>query len=59
MAIPWLRILDAALGIHDLVRVRRDPAVAAGGLESQSLARESGAVGGLEARLAGVIVASL
>ena len=52
MAIPWLRILDAALGIHDLVRVRRDPAVAAGGLESQSLARESGAVGGLEARLA-------
>jgi len=59
MAIPWLRILDAALGIHDLVRVRRDPAVAAGGLESQSLARESRAVGGLEARLAGVIVASL
>jgi hypothetical protein len=58
MAIPWLRILDTAFGIHDLVRVRRDPH-AEGGLESRSLARGSSGVGGLEARFVGVIVASL
>jgi hypothetical protein len=54
MAIPWLRILDAALGIHDLVRVRKG-----GGLVSQSLAPGGAALGGLEARLAGVVVAAL
>jgi hypothetical protein len=58
MAIPWLRILDTAFGIHDLVRVRRNPHAEAG-LESRSLARGGSGVGGLEARFVGVIVASL
>lgn len=55
MALPWLRIIDAALGVTDLVRSRRRPVESE--LESQQLA--AGAAGGLEARLAGVVVAAL
>ncbi len=51
MAIPWLRLMDAALGMTDIARrvTRRD--------EPQQLA--PGATGPLEARLAGVVVAAL
>jgi hypothetical protein len=56
MAVPWLRIIDAALGLTDLVRTRR-VRPPEGELTSQELA--AGAPGALEARLAGVVVAAL
>jgi hypothetical protein len=58
MAIPWLRIVDTALGIHDLVRVRKPRTLVDSEIESQHLAPR-GALGGLEMRLAGVVVAAL
>jgi hypothetical protein len=58
MAIPWLRIIDAALGIHDLVRVRKTRPLIDSEIESEQLATR-GALGGLETRLAGVVVAAL
>jgi hypothetical protein len=59
MAVPWLRIIDAALGIHDLVRVRR-----ARGLDDEEAAQsrhlaKSSALRGIESRLASVVVAAL
>lgn len=57
MALPWLRIVDAALGLTDLVRSRRGGRGSEADLASQQLA--AGAAGGLEARLAGVVVAAL
>jgi hypothetical protein len=56
MAVPWLRIIDAALGVTDLVRGRRTRALEAD--ESLQLP-PGGALGGLETRLAGVVVAAL
>ncbi|HEY7292395.1 MAG TPA: hypothetical protein VH583_21330 [Vicinamibacterales bacterium] len=58
MAVPWLRILDAALGIHDLVRVRRGRGLT-DAEESRDLMAGGSALGGLETRLAGVVVAAL
>jgi hypothetical protein len=57
MAVPWLRIIDAALGIHDFVRVRRARGADAA-IESRQLAR-SPALQGIESRLASVVVAAL
>lgn len=57
MALPWLRIIDAALGVTDLMRGRRGRGFAADE-ESQQLA-PGAAIGGLETRLAGVVVAAL
>ena len=57
MAVPWLRLIDAALGMSDLVRGRRVRADAAPGDPDVRLA--PGGLGGLEARLAGVVVAAL
>jgi hypothetical protein len=58
MALPWLRILDAAIGAVDLVRSRRGRPVEAADPQQQL---EIGArtIGGLETRLAGVVVAAL
>jgi hypothetical protein len=51
MAVPWLRLIDAALGMTDLARrVTRKP-------DDQLAAAAPG--GPLEARLAGVVVAAL
>jgi hypothetical protein len=58
MGIPWLRIIDAALGIHDVVRVSRTRTLADSEMESRQLATRGG-LGGLETRLAGVVVAAL
>ncbi len=60
MAFPWLRVLDAVIGVTDIARSRR-----IGRLREQSDARQldtkgaAGAMGGLETRLAGVVVAAL
>jgi hypothetical protein len=53
MAVPWLRILDAVIGVTDLARSRR--------LASASKAAEGGSQlpSGIETRLAGVVVAAL
>jgi hypothetical protein len=59
MGIPWLRIIDAALGIHDLVRVRKTRTLVDSDIESEHHLTRPGALGGLETRLAGVVVAAL
>jgi len=53
MAVPWLRILDAVIGVTDLARSRR--------IASVSKSAEGGPPlpAGLETRLAGVVVAAL
>src|SRR5262245_54297402 len=56
MAVPWLRLLDTALGLASLARNRRD---AAAGNPVQQIEAGSRALGGLETRLAGVVVAAL
>ena len=53
MALPWLRILDAAIGVADVTIRRRRPQE---GLEQSTLA---GGTGPLEARLTGVVLAAL
>jgi len=58
MPVPWLRLIDAALGLSDVVRRTRgrnaDP-------ESRQLAatQSTSMMGGIEARLAGVVVSAL
>jgi hypothetical protein len=59
MAVPWLRLLDAALGIHDFVRVRRSHAIDDGEAGSRQLVQRGSALRGLESRLASVVVAAL
>lgn len=63
MAFPWLRVLDALIGVTDIARSRRIGRLRdeAGGGESRQLeaSRGAGAPGGLETRLAGVVVAAL
>jgi hypothetical protein len=60
MPVPWLRVLDAVIGVTDLARSRKMKALSrAGEPESlESLASRT-PMGGLEARLAGVMVAAL
>lgn len=56
MALPWLRIIDTALNVTDMVRrsraARRDE-------PSRLTPGPLAAMGGIEARLAGVVVAAL
>ena len=58
MPLPWLGVLDAVIGVIDIVRSRR-----IGKLREQSDARQpdtkgaAGAMGGLETRLAGEVAA--
>jgi len=60
MAIPWLRVLDAVIGVTDIARSRR-----IGKLRDERDSRQleakapGGAFGSLETRLAGVVVAAL
>jgi hypothetical protein len=59
MGVPWLRILDALIGVTDLARGRKTrpgPSVID---EQQQLEAAARVPGGLEARLAGVVVAAL
>jgi hypothetical protein len=56
MALPWLRLLDAAIGLGDVVRRAkgRGPET-----DLRQVAVAPSALGGLETRLAGVVVAAL
>ncbi len=58
MAFPWLRLLNTAIGLSDLVRRVRQPEPPPGALE-QTPPLAGAAGGALEARLAGVVVAAL
>jgi hypothetical protein len=60
MPVPWFRIIDVVIGLTDLARGRKAPAPAQevdGQLQVDP--GRPGALGGLEARLAGVVVAAL
>src|SRR6266542_4357227 len=63
MAVPWLQILAAVIGVTDLARSRKIRRMSdeAGGREPAGLETtgRTGATGGLEMRLAGVMVAAL
>jgi hypothetical protein len=54
MAVPWLQLLDAAFGLANLARSRKELAPG-----SSSQAVDHRGLGGLESRLAGVVVAAL
>ena len=61
MSVPWPRLLDAALGVTNLA-LGRLPRAGAGGGSARGAADdqlEASRAGGLEARLAGVVVAAL
>ena len=61
MPLPWLQILDALIGVTDIVRSRKIRSMASEQQQQQQLLETGGrpAPGGLEARLAGVVVAAL
>jgi hypothetical protein len=58
MALPWLSILDAAIGVANLARSRRATPSLEPGLE-RPVEIGTRALGGLESRLAGVVIAAL
>jgi hypothetical protein len=58
MPVPWIRILDMVIGVTDLARIRRRPEPHDDQLQLDP-ARGGGPLGGLETRLAGVVVAAL
>jgi len=55
MPVPWLQIIDAVIGVTNFARTRRAGAVS----EEQQLETAARTPGGLEARMAGVVVAAL
>lgn len=60
MALPWLQILDAVIGVTDIVRSRKIKSLAGAQAPPQELEVGGRPVAGaLEARLAGVVVAAL
>jgi len=59
MALPWLQILDAVIGVTDIVRSRKIKSLAEAPTSQQLEAGGRVAPGALEARLAGVVVAAL
>jgi hypothetical protein len=56
MAVPWLRLIDAALGLGDVMRRAKGRGAVD---DSRHVAVGPSALGGLETRLAGVVVAAL
>jgi hypothetical protein len=63
MPMPWLQILDAVIGLTDLARSRKIRKLSQESTEPGpaplELSGRPGAIGGLETRLAGVVVAAL
>ena len=57
MPVPWLQLIDAAIGITNAVRRTRSRTAALG--EAREVGIAQPALGGIEARLAGVVVAAL
>jgi len=61
MAVPWLQIFDAVMGVANFARSRRAGAAAPADEQTpqQQIEAASRTAGGLEARMAGVVVAAL
>jgi hypothetical protein len=59
MAVPWLRVLNAVLGINEIARVVKGRSAAAAAADDPDQLAVGGRGGPLEARLAGVVVAAL
>src|SRR4051812_12127927 len=62
MALPWLQILDAVIGVTDLARSRKIRKMSQESAETSQQIDSGGrgaGLGGIEARLAGVVVAAL
>jgi hypothetical protein len=59
MALPWLRIIDSVLGVGDIVRLIKGRPPLDERAERDQLALEARGAGGLETRLASVVVAAL
>jgi hypothetical protein len=61
MAFPWLQVLDAVIGVTDLARSRKIRKMSQESADPQQQLEAGGraGLGGLEARLAGVVVAAL
>jgi hypothetical protein len=59
MPLPWLQIIDAALGVANFARGRRAPAAPAASSEQLQLDAGGRGSASLEARLGGVVVAAL
>src|SRR5215213_1727498 len=60
MPVPWLQLIDAALGLANFARGRRAPDPGdEQHQQQQQLESAARAPGGLEARMAGVVVAAL
>jgi len=61
MAVPWLQIFDAVMGVANFARSRRAAATAPPEEQTpqQQMEAASRTAGGLEARMAGVVVAAL
>src|SRR5258708_6867454 len=57
MPVPWLQLIDAALGVANFARGRKGPSPS--DPPPQGLESAGSATGGLEARFAGVVVAAL
>ena len=59
MPLPWLQIIDAVIGVSNFARSRRTGAVTDELQQQQQLETAARTPGGLEARMAGVVVAAL
>jgi hypothetical protein len=61
MPLPWLRMLDAFIGVNDLARSRRIRTLSQEGADPSAQIQRGpgGPLAGIEARLAGVVVAAL
>jgi hypothetical protein len=60
MPVPWLQLIDAALGVANFARGRKvEPPAAPPDEGMQSIEAGARTAGGLEARMAGVVVAAL
>ena len=59
MPLPWLQIIDAVIGVTNFARSRRTGVVTDEQQQHQQLEAAARTPGGLEARMAGVVVAAL
>ncbi len=59
MPVPWLQLIDAALGVANFARGRKAASAAEDPPQQQQLEAAGRGAGNLEARLAGVVVAAL
>jgi hypothetical protein len=59
MAVPWLQIIDAVVGVTNFARSRRATPATEAQDQQQQMEAAARTPGGLEARMAGVVVAAL